>query len=146
MLNFENYFFDFYSIIHNFRLLEAGFLVVLEYFNLHIWIQRGRNHGNQYPDHKFSKLRHFWTPLLLHIVSGDMALNRCLGDFGFFTICIIRLVNPFVPISSLLIRALHSGIVIFQRHISRIFWNREIYRDRSLIWINLRHEIYINLI
>ena len=115
------------------------FLVVVGHFNLHIWIQRGRNHGNRYPDHKFSKLRHFWTPLLLHIVSGDMALNRCLGEFGFFTICIIRLVNPFVPISSLLIRTLRSGIVNFQRHISMIFWNEQIYKGWSSIRIDSQH-------
>ena len=37
MSDFENIFFDFYLIFCNFRLLAAGFFVVVEYFNPHIW-------------------------------------------------------------------------------------------------------------
>ena len=33
--------------------------MAVEHFNLHIWNQRGRNHGKRCPDRDFSIFRHF---------------------------------------------------------------------------------------
>ena len=70
----------------------------------------------------------------MEIISISMSWNYIIKYCGWWIS-----INPYMPISSLLMRALHSGIVNFQRHIFRIFWNELIYRGWSSIGMDLQH-------